>query len=599
MKKYKFFNKYIADNKLLFITSNILSVTSAIFGGLTIAIIIPLLEPDTEGIFSDIEISFFENFDNFFNYLNSFTGDSKIRIICLIILIFAIFEFVTMYFTFLISSIIQIRTLKTMQVSLITKIKKIDLLTFADFEQGRLFSMVVQESKILSRILARIVNGIRDIWLLIIFSSALIVVSPTMAISGLLLLGAFTNIVNGRLGNLLKKREKSFVESTEGIFGELDETLRTFKSIKASGYEDKHFLKLLEQFNKWRLSEWEVIKVTILPPPVLTLLNSLSIATLLLIGTFLFPDNKNDWVGLMVPFFLFIFRLLPTISSLNNLRIKLKGISPYIERYTSFEKISKENEDFHGTLPIESINNSIEIKNLYFRFSKNDSFSLNDINLDIAKFQMTAIVGPSGSGKTTLINLLLGLIKQSKGEILIDGSSLSNLDINQYRRNISYVDQDTFFFNRTIKENLRWIDETANDEKLLEVVELAEASEFISDFEDGFNTKLGATGKNLSGGQKQRLAIARALLNESDFIILDESTSNLDYETEVLVYKGIEKMLETKGVIVIAHRYSTIKNCHKIIYMESGRIVEVGNHNELIAKKGHYYKQFISGSLTI
>ena len=212
---------------------------------------------------------------------------------------------------------------------------------------------------------------------------------------------------------------------------------------------------------------------------------------------------------------------------------------------------------------------------------------------------MTAIVGPSGSGKTTLINLLLGLIKQSKGEILIDGSSLSNLDINQYRRNISYVDQDTFFFNRTIKENLRWIDETANDEKLLEVVELAEASEFISDFEDGFNTKLGATGKNLSGGQKQRLAIARALLNESDFIILDESTSNLDYETEVLVYKGIEKMLETKGVIVIAHRYSTIKNCHKIIYMESGRIVEVGNHNELIAKKGHYYKQFISGSLTI
>ena len=146
---------------------------------------------------------------------------------------------------------------------------------------------------------------------------------------------------------------------------------------------------------------------------------------------------------------------------------------------------------------------------------------------------------------------------------------------------------------------MRWIDEKASDKKLSEVLELAEASEFISDFEDGFDTKLGATGKNLSGGQKQRLAIARALLNKSDFIILDESTSNLDYETEVLVYKGIEKMLATKGVIVIAHRYSTIKNCHKIIYMESGRIVEVGNHDELIAKKGRYYKQFISGSLTI
>ena len=134
-----------------------------------------------------------------------------------------------------------------------------------------------------------------------------------------------------------------------------------------------------------------------------------------------------------------------------------------------------------------------------------------------------------------------------------DGKNLNDLDINQYRKKISYVDQETFFFNRTIKENLKWIDDEADDKDLEEVVRLAEASEFISDFEDGFETKLGATGKNLSGGQKQRLAIARALLNKSDFIILDESTSNLDYETEVLVYKGVEKMLETKGVIVIAH----------------------------------------------
>ena len=270
MKKYKFFNKYIAKNKILFLTSNLLSVLSAIFGGLTIAIIIPLLEPDTEGIFSDIEGSFFDYFDNIFIYLNSLNGDLKIRIICLIIVVFAIFEFLTMYFTFYISSILQIKTLESMQTYLITRIKRINLLTFTSFEQGRLFSMVVQESKILSRVLARIINGIRDLWLLVIFTSALIVVSPVMAISGLFLLGAFTNIVNGRLGNLLKKRE-AFAESTESIFGELDETLKTFKSIKASGYEDKHFSKMLDQFSKWRLNEWQVMKVSILPQPVLTL----------------------------------------------------------------------------------------------------------------------------------------------------------------------------------------------------------------------------------------------------------------------------------------------------------------------------------------
>ncbi len=336
MKKYKFFLNYINENRLLFITSNFLSVLSAIFGGLTIGIIIPLLEPNTEGIFSDLNVPFFDRIDSFLTYLNTFSGDSKIRIICLIIVIFSLFEFITMYLTYLISSIIQIRTLENMQTNLINKIKKINLLTFASFEQGKLFAMVVQESKVLSRVLARVVNGIRDTWLLIIFSAALVVVSPVMALSGLFLLGAFANIVNGRLGTMLKKREKSFIESTEVIFGELDETLKSFKSIKASGHEDKHFSRMLEQFKTWRSNEWEVIKVSILPQPVLTLLNSLSIAALLLIGTFLFPDNKNDWLGLMVPFFLFIFRLLPTINSLNTLRIKLKGMTPYIDRFNNF-----------------------------------------------------------------------------------------------------------------------------------------------------------------------------------------------------------------------------------------------------------------------
>ena len=156
MKKYKFFLKYINENRLLFFTSNFLSVLSAIFGGLTIGIIIPLLEPDTEGIFSDLNVTFFDRLDNFLTYLNSFSGDSKIRIICLIIVIFSLFEFITMYLTYLISSIIQIKTLENMQTTLINKIKKINLLTFASFEQGKLFAMVVQESKVLSRVLARV-----------------------------------------------------------------------------------------------------------------------------------------------------------------------------------------------------------------------------------------------------------------------------------------------------------------------------------------------------------------------------------------------------------------------------------------------------------
>tara|TARA_X000000368_G_scaffold199442_1_gene157517 strand:+ start:3164 stop:4963 length:1800 start_codon:yes stop_codon:yes gene_type:complete len=597
MKKYKFFTDYIFKNKSLFIVSNILSVLSAVFGGLTIAIIIPLIEPNSEKLFSDIDIGFFGNLDEFLSFLNSFTGDIKIRIICLIIVLFAVLEFITMYATYLISSIIQIRTLKTIQTYLISKIKKIDLLTFSSFEQGRLFSMTVNESKVLSRVLARIINGIRDLWLLITFSIVLILVSPVMAISGLFLLGVLTNLVNGRLGNMLKKREKSYVESTELIFSELDETLKSFKSIKASGYEDDHFKRILNQFEKWRKNEWEVLKVSILPQPILNLLNSLSIASLLFIGTILFPDNKNDWLGLMIPFFLFIFKLLPTINSLNSLRIKLKGVAPYLDRFHNFELISASNEEFSGNKSISKIKDSIEIKNLSFNFNNSDSFSLKDINIIFKKHKMTSIVGPSGSGKTTLVNLLLGLMSHNSGEILIDGKDIKNLDINQYRKKISYVEQDTFFFNRTISENLNWQSKTIHEDDLVEASKLSSAIEFIEDFEKGFETKLGAGGSELSGGQKQRLAIARAFLNNSDFIILDESTSNLDYTSELAVYKNIESMLDTKGLIVIAHRYSTIKNSDLIIFIDSGEILEMGTHDELLTKKGAYYNQLKSGDL--
>tara|TARA_Y100001958_G_scaffold158902_1_gene158314 strand:- start:6279 stop:8078 length:1800 start_codon:yes stop_codon:yes gene_type:complete len=597
MKKYKFFTNYILKNKTLFVFSNILSVLSAIFGGLTIGIIIPLIEPNTEGIFSDINLGFLGNLDDFLSFLNSFSGDTKIRIICLIIVVFAVLEFITMYATYLISSIIQIRTLKTIQTYLISKTKKINLLTFSSFEQGRLFSMTVNESKVLSRVLARIINGIRDLWLLITFSVVLILVSPVMAISGLFLLGVLTNLVNGRLGNLLKKREKSYVESTELIFSELDETLKSFKSIKASGYEDDHFKRILNQFEEWRKNEWEVLKISILPQPILNLLNSLSIASLLFIGTILFPDNKNDWLGLMIPFFLFIFKLLPTVNSLNSLRIKLKGVAPYLDRFHNFELISADNEEFSGNKSISEIKNSIEIKNLSFNFNNSDSFSLKDINIIFRKHKMTSIVGPSGSGKTTLVNLLLGLMSHNSGEILIDGKDIKDLDINQYRKKISYVEQDTFFFNRTISENLNWQNRTINKDDLVEASKLSSAIEFIEDFEKGFETKLGAGGSELSGGQKQRLAITRAFLDNSDFIILDESTSNLDYTSELDVYKNIEPMLETKGLIVIAHRYSTIKNSDLIIFIDSGRILEMGTHDELLTKKGAYYNQLKSGEL--
>ena len=200
----------------------------------------------------------------------------------------------------------------------------------------------------------------------------------------------------------------------------------------------------------------------------------------------------------------------------------------------------------------------------------------------------------SGCGKSTLVNLIPRLYNVSSGKITINNTNINDLKINFLRQNISYVGQDTILFNDTIKNNISYGKKNVSDEQINNVLKQSYSQEFIKDMPEGINTEIGENGVLLSGGQRQRLAIARAFLKDAKILIFDEATSSLDTVSEKFIQKALDSLKEGRTTIVIAHRLSTVESANKIIVMDNGKIVEVGNHKDLIKREGFYYKLYNS-----
>ena len=245
--------------------------------------------------------------------------------------------------------------------------------------------------------------------------------------------------------------------------------------------------------------------------------------------------------------------------------------------------------DLHPGTKKNKITGEIEFKDVKFSYpQRNDMEVLKSVSFNIQPNQTFAIVGASGSGKTTITNLLLGFYKSDVGQVLVDGVSVSDYDLNHLRENMAIVPQEVMLFSGTIQENIRFGQTDATDEQVVLAAQQANAWEFIESFPDGMQTEVGDRGIQLSGGQKQRVAIARALLKNPSILILDEATSALDSESEKLVQDALQNLMKNRTSLVIAHRLATIRKADKILVMQNGAIVETGTHQELMQLKGNY-----------
>lgn len=324
-----------------------------------------------------------------------------------------------------------------------------------------------------------------------------------------------------------------------------------------------------------------------LPEPVLDIIPMLALGILASISI-LFNPGQNEILPTLLTFLLALQRLsvrlkiaVVKITRLTDNSAQMLRIDSILDRNDKIFEIS-------GIKQFKGLHSNIDFENVSLSYGNDLDYAINSLTFTIPRNQITALVGGSGAGKSSIVDLLLGLYQPTSGRIRVNSQCLTDYSLEEWRQYIGVVSQDTFIFNTSIFENLRYGSPNASLDEVTKASELAQAHEFIVALPEGYSTIVGERGYKLSGGQKQRLALARALVKQPEILILDEATSALDSESEKLIQQALKRFQRERTVIVIAHRLSTISEADQILVLEGGKIVEKGNHQMLLRKDGRY-----------
>ena len=404
----------------------------------------------------------------------------------------------------------------------------------------------------------------------------------------ILLFFPLSGFIISYIGRKLRKQNYSAQQLQGAIMSHLDETITGVRVIKAFNAEKK-----LKNLFSTMVDELFIIKNKILhkrdlASPVSEFLGIVVVCCVLWFGGKMVLNGNVLSPSAFITFIIFFSMIINPVKALSVAFYNMQKGSAALDRLSFIENLPLETAANTTGLELTNFQHQIEFKNVSFNFGERNV--LKTINLIIKKGESVALVGPSGAGKSTLADLIARFYEPTEGEILIDGKPLNSYSIHSIRQHLSLVSQEPILFNDTIKMNICLGKEDASQEEIEAAAKSAHAYNFIMLKDNKWNCKIGDRGLALSGGEKQRLTIARAILKNPQILILDEATSSLDTESERLVQMAINSMMEERTTIIIAHRLSTIKHCQKIVVLDAGQIVETGNHQELLAKKGLYYQ---------
>jgi len=366
----------------------------------------------------------------------------------------------------------------------------------------------------------------------------------------------------------------------------IEETFGGQDIIRVFNQEEDSIKSFKQDNNKMYEYEWKSQFYSSLLGPIMNFISNLEYVVIAVIGA-IFVLQKAIMVGDILAFFQYIQNFTQPIQQITRVINLVQTALAATERI--FEFLELEEEDDSATLIIDDIYDAIIFENVKFAYEDED-YVINDLTLKADKGEKIAIVGHTGAGKSTIVKLLMRFYDINSGEIKIDNVNIEEINKNSLRSMVGMVLQDTWLFNGTIRENIRYGNLDASDSEVEQAARIAYADDFIKQLPDGYDTILNEDTDNISIGQKQLLTIARTVLSDKKILILDEATSSVDTRTEKLIQDAMDKLMENKTSFIIAHRLSTIKNADKIIVLDEGKIIEQGTHNELISINGGYYK---------
>jgi subfamily B ATP-binding cassette protein MsbA len=483
------------------------------------------------------------------------------------------------------------KVLYDIRAKLFDHLQKLSLRYYSNTRAGEVISRIVND---VEQTKSFVITGLMNVWLdmitIFIAVAIMFTMDITLTIASIILFPVYAFSVKyfyGRLRHLTRVRSQALAE----VQGHLHERVQGISVIKSFAIEEqeqgrfdqqnRNFLEKALEHTSWNAKTFAVVNTVT------------DIAPLLVIGYAGWEVIQGDLtVGTMIAFVAYIDRLYNPLRRLVNSSTTLTQSFASMDRVFEFIDEKYDITDKGDAIECHDLKGEVKFENVSFSYEEEETSVLSGIDLHIKPGESVAFVGMSGGGKSTLISLIPRFYDVTEGRILMDRQDIRDYRVRSLRDKIGLVLQDTVLFSESVKENILMGKPDATEEEVVEAAKAANAHDFILNFPEGYDTKVGERGVKLSGGQKQRIAIARVFLKNPPVLIFDEATSALDLESEHLIQEALEKLAKDRTTFIVAHRLSTITHVDRIVLLEYGKIVEMGTHEELMGKKGHYHQLF-------
>ncbi|MGH8721163.1 MAG: ABC transporter ATP-binding protein, partial [Burkholderiales bacterium] len=486
---------------------------------------------------------------------------------------------------------IQEGVVRDLRVRLVRHMQTLPLGFFQRTRGGQVVARVISDTdQIKTAVSAALASLLQNSVIIVVYVVILFGLSPRLALVALLLAPTLLLVIRPMI-NRLRRRSRELAAERGEVTSHVSEMTASAKLVRAyvaEAFELERFRRLAERYRKRVLRAQRYSSLT---SPVSEVFGGVMIVLILVVGTRLALGSQATLdPAVLITFLAFSLRLMSPIKSVSNYPAIMAAATASAERVFDMLDLPAVERDRPGETEAR-FRDRIEYRGVSFAYDAEEAV-LRDVDLEVRRGQIVALVGPSGAGKTTLVDLLPRFYEPTRGEILMDGVPITRFTRGSLRRLMGIVSQETVLLNDTVLSNIAYGRADYTLEQVRDAARAANADEFILRLPDGYNTLLGERGTRLSGGQRQRIAIARALLRDAPILILDEATSALDTESERLVQEAIDRLMEHRTVLVIAHRLATVQHADFIVVLAEGRIVERGSHADLLSADGLYRRLY-------